>query len=92
MFHAAASLQFLFAATVGAHPFAPTEFPGPRLMSAAERRAQVAERSRICNSTEVVVASCWGFDPADSTEFLQAALDSGARKVIIPPMCDDSCE
>jgi hypothetical protein len=36
------------------------------------------------------VASCWGFDPADSTEFLQAALDSGARKVIIPPMCDDS--
>ena len=66
-------------------------YPAPRLMSAAERRAQVASRNSVCNATVVVVASCWGFDPADSTEFLQAALDCGARKVIIPPMCDDSC-
>ena len=65
------------------------EYPAPRMMTSAERHAQVATRNGICNAT-VVVASCWGFDPADSTEFLQAALDSGARKVIIPPMCDDS--
>ena len=65
------------------------DYPAPRLMTSAGRRAQVASRNAICNAS-VVVASCWGFDPADSTEFLQAALDSGARKVIIPPMCDDS--
>ena len=64
-------------------------YPAPRLMTSAQRQAQVASRDGICNAT-VVVASCWGWDPADSTEFLQAALDSGARKVIIPPMCDDS--
>jgi len=58
-------------------------------MTPAQRLAQVHERSGVCNGT-VVVASCWGFDPEDSTEFLQAALDSGARKVIVPPMCDDS--
>ena len=64
-------------------------FPPPRVMNPAQRLAQVHERSGVCNGT-VVVASCWGFDPEDSTEFLQAALDSGARKVIVPPMCDDS--
>ena len=64
-------------------------FPPPRVMTPAQRLAQVHERSGVCNGT-VVVASCWGFDPEDSTEFLQAALDSGARKVIVPPMCDDS--
>lgn len=58
-------------------------------MTAEERAAQVLLRGPHCNGT-VVVASCWGFDPSDSTEFLQAALDSGAHKVIIPPMCDDS--
>ena len=30
-----------------------------------------------------VVASSFGFDPADSTEILQKALDSGARKIVI---------
>jgi hypothetical protein len=46
------------------------DHPAPQIMSAAERRAQVAARNGVCNGT-VVVASCWGFDPADSTEFLQ---------------------
>lgn len=32
---------------------------------------------------EVVVASSFGFDPVDSTEILQKALDSGARKIVI---------
>ena len=45
-------------------------YPAPQIMSAAERRAQVAARNGVCNGT-VVVASCWGFDPTDSTEFLQ---------------------
>jgi hypothetical protein len=66
---------------------------GPRFvpMTATQRRAQVAERSARCNPRNTtVIVSCYGFDPVDSTEFLQAALDSGARKVIVPPMCDDS--
>ncbi len=31
-------------------------------------------------------AAWWGFDPEDSTRFLQAALDSGASTVVIPRM------
>ena len=31
-------------------------------------------------------ASWWGFDPADSTRYLQAALDSGVRKLVIDKM------
>ena len=31
----------------------------------------------------VVTASSFGFDPEDSTEFLQKALDSGARRIVI---------
>jgi hypothetical protein len=33
-----------------------------------------------------VSAAWWGFDPADSTGALQAALDSGARVVLVPAM------
>ena len=32
---------------------------------------------------EVVTVSSFGFDPVDSTEILQKALDSGARKIVI---------
>ena len=32
---------------------------------------------------EVVIVSSFGFDPVDSTEILQKALDSGARKIVI---------
>ena len=31
-------------------------------------------------------AAWWGFDPEDSTEFLQAAIDSGAKTVTVPRM------
>ena len=85
----AAALLVLVGVPAAAASAAADDYPAARLMSSAERQAQVARRNAICNAS-VVVASCWGFDPADSTEFLQAALDSGARKVIIPPMCDDS--
>jgi len=34
----------------------------------------------------VASAAWWGFDPQDSTRFLQAAIDSGAPKVIVPYM------
>ena len=31
----------------------------------------------------------WGFDPEDATEALQAAIDSGAKKVVVPNMHTD---
>lgn len=38
--------------------------------------------------TEANVA-WWGFDPEDSTEYMQAAINSGASRVIIPDMGQD---
>ncbi|MGI6082753.1 MAG: right-handed parallel beta-helix repeat-containing protein [Limnochordia bacterium] len=34
-------------------------------------------------------AAWWGFDPEDSTEYLQAAIDSGSARVIVPNMGQD---
>jgi S-formylglutathione hydrolase FrmB len=34
-------------------------------------------------------AAWWGFDPDDATESLQAAIDSGAKKVVVPNMNQD---
>lgn len=34
-------------------------------------------------------ATWWGFDPEDATEGLQAAIDSGARRLIVPNMRTD---
>jgi hypothetical protein len=39
-----------------------------------------------CTATEPVIASCWGFDAVDSTQYLQAAIDSGASEVVVPRM------
>jgi hypothetical protein len=39
-----------------------------------------------CKHPVVVLASCWGFVPADSTRALQAALDSGAETVVVPSL------
>jgi len=40
-------------------------------------------------SAETVKVSSFGFDPADSTEFLQRAFDSGAKKVIVDRQTSD---
>ena len=34
-------------------------------------------------------AAWWGFDAEDATEALQAAIDSGARRVVVPNMGSD---
>ena len=34
-------------------------------------------------------AAWWGFDPEDSTKTLQAAIDSGAKRLIVPNMGKD---
>jgi len=36
----------------------------------------------ICDAKSVKVSD-FGFDPVDSTRFLQAALDSGAKRVVV---------
>ena len=38
---------------------------------------------RSAASNLAVKASSFGFDPEDSTEILQKALDSGARKIVV---------
>ena len=37
----------------------------------------------------VANAAWWGFDPEDATEGLQAASDSGAKRVVVPNMHAD---
>ena len=37
----------------------------------------------VAGKAKVARASWWGFDPEESTEALQAAIDSGAEKVIV---------
>ena len=41
------------------------------------------EKTAQAAASERVVASAFGFDAADSTAFLQAAIDSGARTVVV---------
>ena len=38
---------------------------------------------------DVANAAWWGFDQDDSTDALQAAIDSGAKTVIVPAMGQD---
>ena len=39
--------------------------------------------------TTVANAAWWGFDPEDATDALQSAIDSGARRLIVPNMRSD---
>ncbi len=59
----------------GATPTASLEVKNPELV------AEVKAGKRLEGS-----AAWWGFDPADATEALQAAVDSGAKKLIVPDM------
>lgn len=45
-----------------------------------------AIRDALANKPSVVKASWWGFDETESTQALQAAIDSGADKVIVQNM------
>ena len=40
----------------------------------------------VSGASEIASAAWWGFDAEDSTEFLQGAIDSGAKTVIVPYM------
>ena len=59
------------------------------ILSAAAMASLAAIATNVSAETdasapaESVMASSFGFDPADSTEILQKALDSGARKIVI---------
>lgn len=53
-------------------------------LSASGQRADPAAVARVrSGSLAEAHASWWGFDPQDSTQFLQAALDSGVRRIVV---------
>lgn len=49
----------------------------------ASRRTTRADEVKRCVKNGVAIASCFGFDPEDSTQYLQAALSSNASLVVI---------
>ncbi len=53
------------------------------VMAAPGEVNQAAIDAVAAGKLRVAKASWWGFDPEDSTRALQAAIDSGARKVIV---------
>ncbi len=76
--HAAALALVLSVAVTVCHGAGPTQ-PGsaPNAQAVAEVRA---------GKRPVANVAWWGFDPADATRFLQAAIDAGARTVLVPYM------
>ena len=59
-------------------------------------KAWAAETSSALNVSDVIAGRrtdanvvWWGFDPLDSTRFLQEAIDSGARKILVPYTGED---
>ena len=56
--------------------------PGNKSNSAAIQEVKSGSR-------QVANAAWWGFDRTDATQALQSAIDSGARKVIVPNMGTD---
>lgn len=52
--------------------------------------AEFAEPDKVAQvlagERQEAVVSWWGFDPEDSTRFIQAAIDSGAARVVVPKM------
>ena len=55
----------------------------PRILRYALLPALLAASAAALAEEGTVTASSFGFDPVDSTEILQKALDSGARKIVI---------
>ncbi len=50
----------------------------------AEPRNEGAVEEVLSGEEKTANAAWWGFDPEDATEVLQAAIDSGAKTVIVP--------
>lgn len=71
------SLIFILFCLAGADNAASKDFPP---------KDEIAIQKALAVKPVVVRASWWGFNPADSTATLQAAIDSGAEKLIIENM------
>ncbi len=63
-----------------------SEFASAEDASTPWRNARNPEAIAALSGTEDALANAgwWGFDPEDSTEAIQSAINSGARKVVIP--------
>ncbi len=68
----------LFVRKVELHPL---EDVGTRARNAANPQAIAALAD---GATDFANAAWWGFDGEDATDILQAAIDSGAKKVVVP--------
>ena len=64
----------------------PSETDDPWHGDAMRGRNPQAIAELIRGQRRVASAAWWGFDPVDSTRYLQAAIDSGAAKVVVPNM------
>lgn len=71
------SLFFLVFCLAGAGNATSKDFPP---------KDENAIQQALATKPVIVRASWWGFDPADSTAALQAAIDSGAEKLIVENM------
>ena len=57
-----------------------------KMASAADIRNDAAVKQILAGQRDDANAAWWGFDPADSTAALQAAIDSHAKRVLVPYM------
>jgi hypothetical protein len=55
-----------------------------KTVAAADLRNDAAVKQVLAGERDDANAAWWGFDPADSTAALQAAIDSHAKRVLVP--------
>jgi polygalacturonase len=67
-------------------PVDPNAAAPVRFRERAQRNAQAVAEAAAGARPASVNAAWWGFDPADSTAALQAAIDSRAARVLVPDM------
>ena len=80
---------FIFVLTTGATLTAQDggQADGQRVNYRKQNDVAVAEV--LTGKRQTASAAWWGFDEADSTQFVQAAIDSGAKRVVIPNVGQD---
>ena len=57
-----------------------------KAIARADVRNEAAVKQVLAGQREDANAAWWGFDPEDSTAALQAAIDSRAKRVLVPYM------
>lgn len=63
-----------------------SEVAANHTLAAADLRNEAAVKQVLAGQRDDANAAWWGFDPEDSTAALQAAIDSHAKRVLVPYM------